>query len=42
VSCTRDEAQRVIEAFRSHGFADAAVIGECTAAAGGASRVVVR
>jgi selenide,water dikinase len=41
VSCTKDEAQRVIDVFRAHGFAQAAVIGECVAAAG-EPRVVVR
>jgi selenide,water dikinase len=42
VSCTRAEADRVIGIFRSHGFAQAAIIGECAAAGGGDSRVVVR
>jgi selenide,water dikinase len=41
VSCTRAEADRVIEVFRAHGFAQAAVIGECVAASG-TPRVVVR
>jgi selenide,water dikinase len=41
VSCTRDEADRVIEIFRAHGFAQAAIVGECVAAAG-EPRVVVR
>jgi selenide,water dikinase len=42
VSCTRAAADRVLQIFRSHGFAEAAVIGECAAAAAGAPRVVVR
>jgi selenide,water dikinase len=41
VSCTRAEADRVIDIFRANGFAQAAVIGECVAAAG-EPRVVVR
>jgi selenide,water dikinase len=41
VSCTRAEADRVIEVFRAHGFAQAAVIGECKAPAD-TPRVVVR
>jgi selenide,water dikinase len=41
VSCTREEADRVIEVFRAHGFTQAAVIGECQAATG-APRAVVR
>jgi selenide,water dikinase len=32
VSCTREEAARVVEVFRAHGFAQAAVIGECVPA----------
>jgi selenide,water dikinase len=41
VSCTRNEADRVIEIFRAHGFAQVAIVGECVAAAG-EPRVVVR
>jgi selenide, water dikinase len=41
VSCTREEAARVVEVFLAHGFAQATVIGECMSAAG-APRLVVR
>jgi selenide,water dikinase len=41
VSCTKGEASRVLDVFRAHGFAQAAVIGECVASAG-EPRVVVR
>jgi selenide,water dikinase len=40
VSCTRAEADRVMEVFHAHGFAQAAVVGECVASA--APRLVVR
>jgi selenide,water dikinase len=41
VSCTRAEVDRVVDIFRAHGFAQAAVIGECVAAMG-EPRLVVR
>jgi selenide, water dikinase len=41
VSCAPGSVERVLSVFREHGFAEAAVIGEC-AAATGEPRVVVR
>jgi selenide,water dikinase len=41
VSCAPDAVDRVMDIFRSHGFASAGVVGECRKAAGDA-RVVVR
>lgn len=40
VSCTPESVGQVVEVFRRHGFAQAAVIGEATAA--GASRLTIR
>ena len=39
VSCDADSADRALQIFRDHGFAEAAVIGE---AAEGAGRLVLR